>query len=201
MSATENEELLPSSVYAINSREPEEDVDGVASLFGPSQAMSYSSYFTDNTADQRSPPPLLPSRAPAGNLMVRGLMSNSCMGARLPTPMVGEDGDSACENPTVSATANTQTPPQQSSMAAGGGRSNATTDGQSDGIKRKRRERVNVNSMKDMAESTQKLASSLDVCKDRKNTREESRGRRMVELEEMRHQVARDTTQAMCSSF
>ncbi|MCO5583966.1 hypothetical protein L7F22_037884 [Adiantum nelumboides] len=71
MPTIENKGLLPSSAHAMDSQEPKEDVDGVASLFGPSQAINYSSYFTDNIIDQQSPPTLLPSRAPAGNLMVR----------------------------------------------------------------------------------------------------------------------------------
>ncbi|MCO5546994.1 hypothetical protein L7F22_000434 [Adiantum nelumboides] len=87
MPSTENEEVVPSSAHAMDSQELEEDLDGAASLFGPLQAVNFSSYFIDSIVEQRSPPASLPPTPRPSNLMVQKLTSIPRMGARLPTPM------------------------------------------------------------------------------------------------------------------
>ncbi|MCO5591853.1 hypothetical protein L7F22_045846 [Adiantum nelumboides] len=69
-----------------------------------------------------------------------------------------------------------QTPPPQS-LSTAAASSDTSTDTQLGGIKRKTRERTNSNSLKDIAESTRKLASFADNSEDRRDAREENRFR------------------------
>ncbi|MCO5548607.1 hypothetical protein L7F22_002067 [Adiantum nelumboides] len=82
-----------------------------------------------------------------------------------------------------------------------GATSDTTTDAQSEGIKQKRQERTNVTTLKELAESARRMASFMDTTEDRKDTREEARGRRLEKLEGTRQQLQRDNTRLICSSL
>ncbi|MCO5610880.1 hypothetical protein L7F22_065122 [Adiantum nelumboides] len=147
------------------------------------------------------------------NVDVSGLLSDSFDDDNFPTGDEESDTVGASEGVDPLDANDPQTPSNQHTgeqSRCTGATKATSTNGESSGLKRKRRERAST--MMDVVESTRKLVSHMEVSEDRKDSRDERRSMVLLDIEARRSQAlmeieaartatVREGGQALCNSI